>query len=273
MASARLTKKCFEIMDRAEIRRIAMIGMGLPPKEAYCLDHKGIVSWVYSNAKGFADVDLGSIKTSKSGKESFRPGVVSYLQQLQLFIQKKADKPVWPPTVGVTTVEEVVQEAVEEVEEVEEVISTSEVATEEEALVEEPVKETAPVCVQFKKKPLKPKVYSKKKAKTAITEVEEAKASEPEAESSQDLSQILKQVSRTAERMDYVSKALSEIKQKSFERYDEQTDKVEVLSSRIDTLDKAVVQLSNALLFVINTVCLEDSVVTTLDDIPTPDNY
>lgn len=276
MPSTRLTKKCFEVIDRAEIRRIAMLGMGMPPKEAYCLDHGGIVSWVYSNSKEFAAINIAELEKSKSGKSSFRPGVTGYLVQLQKFIQKDADKPSWPPE-GLDVVvagEEAAEAAQPEKQEV--------TPDEQENVVMDAPVTKEKTSVKMKKKTLR----KKKSSTTKVTvdadneqEVPEAVAVEAVATSEETdkvlgtVSPMLKQVNRIADRMDYVSKALSEIKQKSFERYDEQTDKVEVLSSRIDTLDKTVVQLANALLFVVNTACLEDSVATTLDDIPTPDNY
>ena len=108
MATQRLTKKCFEPISRTEIRKIAVKGMNLPAEMAYKLDNKGIIDWVFSNAKEvvkavptgkaelvpFSEVDLGHVDGLPGG--SFRQGVLEYLQQLQGFILKKEDKPTWP---------------------------------------------------------------------------------------------------------------------------------------------------------------------------------
>jgi len=124
-AKAKYSKKLFENLDRAEVRKLAIVGMKLAPAKAYTMDFKTLVSWVYDRAtvvpddekngdrdrdpRPFIEVDLAAV-----GNEAFRDGVMSYIEKLQAFVQGNVKSaPNWPPAnVVIDTPEEVVAEPV-----------------------------------------------------------------------------------------------------------------------------------------------------------------
>ena len=119
----RVTKKMLSPLDRAEIRKIVIVGMGMEPLEAYTKKEGETISWIQERAEDFASLDLETI-----GSEQFRPNVVSYLKQLQQFILGNSKAPKFPT--GEEPVEEVTEVTAEPVEEAKVV----------EAVKEEPVK-------------------------------------------------------------------------------------------------------------------------------------
>jgi len=108
--AAKATKKMFDNLDRAEVRKLAIVGMKLAPAKAYTMDFKTLVSWVHARAtevpadevngdrdrdpRPFVEVDLDAV-----GNEAFRDGVMSYIAQLQDFVRGNRDSaPAWPPS-------------------------------------------------------------------------------------------------------------------------------------------------------------------------------
>jgi hypothetical protein len=123
---AKYSKKMFENLDRAEVRKLAIIGMKLAPAKAYTMDFKTLVSWVHERAievpssevngdrdrdpRPFVEADLDSIDS-----EYFRDGVMHYITQLQDFVRGKATgAPTWPATSDPATLEESSEIDVEE---------------------------------------------------------------------------------------------------------------------------------------------------------------
>ena len=87
----KVTKKMLTPLDRAEIRKIVIVGMGMEPLEAYTKKEGETISWIQERAEDFASLDLEII-----GAEQFRPNVVAYLQQLQQFILGNSKAPTFP---------------------------------------------------------------------------------------------------------------------------------------------------------------------------------
>jgi len=87
----KVTKKMLTPLDRAEIRKIVIVGMGMEPLEAYTKKEGETISWIQERAEDFASLDLETI-----GAEQFRPNVVAYLQQLQQFILGNSKAPTFP---------------------------------------------------------------------------------------------------------------------------------------------------------------------------------
>ena len=108
---AKLTKKMFADLEKAELREIIVIGMELEPRKAYRLDAAASIKWIQERASDFADVDLASL-----GTDCFRDGVVDYLSKLQNYILGNSPAPKFP-TDEPTSAEEVVEakEVAEEV--------------------------------------------------------------------------------------------------------------------------------------------------------------
>ena len=91
--SKRVTKKYFDILDRAEVRYLNQ-NMGLPYRESM-VSKAELVSWVFENRERFCEVDVSMLDP-----EWFRSGILEYLSGLQEFIKTKSDPPVWPPEHG-----------------------------------------------------------------------------------------------------------------------------------------------------------------------------
>jgi len=123
VAKAKYSKKLFENLDRAEVRKLAIVGMKLAPAKAYTMDFKTLVSWVYDRAtevpdeeingdrdrdpRPFAEVDLDAV-----GNEAFRDGVMHYIEKLQELVRGTvAEAPAWPP--ASTTPEKKVEAVIE----------------------------------------------------------------------------------------------------------------------------------------------------------------
>lgn len=95
---ARLTKKQLKVLDKAELRRIAMSGMGLPMREAYSLDEEGLLDWIHKHPDVFVETDLTAVNaTGKNGSSLFRDGIFDYCTLLQKYMQGEVKAPVWPP--------------------------------------------------------------------------------------------------------------------------------------------------------------------------------
>jgi|TARA_Y100000310_G_scaffold315809_2_gene366807 hypothetical protein len=125
-AKAKCSKKMFENLDRAELRKLAIVGMKLNPAKAYTLDYKMLVSWVYDRAtevpsdevngdhnrdpRPFVAVDLEEIES-----KAFRDGVMHYVEKLQDFVRGNASKaPAWPPSEDAATTNNTEETEVEE---------------------------------------------------------------------------------------------------------------------------------------------------------------
>ena len=135
----KLTKKMLDILDKGELRKIAIISMGLVPGEAYSKDEKELLEWIYSKPEEFKTASLDEID------ETFvRGGILTYVASLQAYLRGEITKsPTWP---------------------------IDENAVEETPVVEVAKPEPTAKKVVRKKKPLKKRVEAKKAA--AQTEAE-----------------------------------------------------------------------------------------------------
>ena len=97
---ARLTKKMLSVLDRAEIRKLATLGMGMPMVDAYRTKLDEVVTWIHGQPDKLAEVDIEAISqpVKADGSSGFRDGVIMYISQLQGFIRKENPAPEWPPT-------------------------------------------------------------------------------------------------------------------------------------------------------------------------------
>tara|TARA_B100000131_G_scaffold45449_1_gene40634 strand:- start:9991 stop:10743 length:753 start_codon:yes stop_codon:yes gene_type:complete len=95
-------------LDRAELRKIAIVGMGLEPLDAYTMKETEVVSWIHERAEEFSKISLASV-----GEDTFRPGVSSYISQLQEFVTGNRPAPKFPPEGGDADVAESANETVD----------------------------------------------------------------------------------------------------------------------------------------------------------------
>jgi hypothetical protein len=250
MATQRLTKKCFEVVDRTEMRKIAMKGMGLPAKQAYKLDNKGIIDWVFTNSKEvddsvgfvpFTEVNLEEINGLPGGE--FRQGVLGYLLQLQGFILKSGDKPVWPG-------------------DLEEEVSSSK----EEEVEIPPAKKTIPIVPkEYGASPDKNleevAMLSRKKFKKKDLVVESAKSKVGFSKA-----KIGKNVAVKAE-------APTVNLEKLEASVDELTGSISELALGHATQEENYLRLEKGLLYIINMLCEDGQEVVCLDQVPKPKDY
>lgn len=106
----RVTKKMLDVFDKAELRRIAIVGMNAKPAIAYTMQQAELVDWIAGRLAtedvpeadrneepsvfAFAEADFNSISS-----DAFRVGVLQYAKALQAYLRGDAAKaPSWPPT-------------------------------------------------------------------------------------------------------------------------------------------------------------------------------
>ena len=90
----KLTKKMLNNLDRAEVRTILMVAMGVKPETAYQQNEKWCIDHIYNNQQEFAEADIQSI-----GETRFRKGVFSYVNKMQAYLLGKSEAPAWPPEI------------------------------------------------------------------------------------------------------------------------------------------------------------------------------
>ena len=88
----RLTKAQVGFLDKAEVRKICLLGMGLDTKRSYELSPAEMVTWMVENQAAFLDVDLPACDTTKK----LRPGVIDYMVEVQRYLRNERDDcPAW----------------------------------------------------------------------------------------------------------------------------------------------------------------------------------
>jgi hypothetical protein len=105
------------VLDRAEIRRLATLGMSLELANAYRMPPDKLIGWIHERQDLLAEVDLEEISKVEPGQMvPFREGVIPYLAQIQRYRKEKScPAPTWPPTQDTEEAEpEVEEEAVAE---------------------------------------------------------------------------------------------------------------------------------------------------------------
>lgn len=89
----KLSKKALAVLDKAEVRHIAVKAMGLSPNDgAYRLMANELVDWVIERQELFASAELSACNES-----ALRPGVLQYVAQIQANLQGKGPPAEWPP--------------------------------------------------------------------------------------------------------------------------------------------------------------------------------
>ena len=91
----RLTKKHLKVLDKAELRRIAMAGMGMAMRDAYSLDEDGLLDWVHKYPEEFSQANMADISKGKT-ESLFRDGIFEYCVALQDYQAGKRKAPAWP---------------------------------------------------------------------------------------------------------------------------------------------------------------------------------
>lgn len=255
-AAKKLTKKMLERLDRAELRRIAVLGMGMNPRDAYSLDFKGIVSWVHERSEAFSEVNIQEI-----GETEFRDGVAFYVIELQNFI-KGGDSPTWPPANvevpkkkrGPSTKEE--RESLASTNKEENVVplKSKTAAPKEVANVEKVEKKVTPTV---KKRTLK-KVSLKQKVEASSSEAAENAA----------VLKIVEDIKSLCEENKAEIRAMAEAMDKSLEAYREGMEAIRVEINRSSTL------LGNALLYIANSAIQDDGEeFSKIGEVPDPKDY
>lgn len=255
MAKAqRFTKKMLVPLDKAELRKIAIVGMGLEPLDAYTMKEPDVISWIHERADEFAGISLESV-----GEDTFRPGVATYVAQLQEFILKKRTAPNFPPDS-----EEIVDNVVE--------------------LPVEPAVEEPP-----KRRRGRPrKTDAEKEASKKTTKKATAKKSEPAKKASEKKSTggRFKKVAETHEdavARQAVSGAFDEgvefASAALLEKVAAQAERVASLEAQLQAMRQeqtdAFNLLHNAVVFLINTLVIDegDPMIKDLVKVPNPEKY
>ena len=278
-AAKKLTKKMLERLDRAELRRIAVLGMGMNPRDAYSLDFKGIVSWVHDRSEAFSEVNIQEI-----GETEFRDGVAFYVIELQNFI-KGGDNPTWPPANvevpkkkrGPSTKEE--RESLASTNKEENVVplKSKTAAPKEVAKVEKEV--TPTVKKRTKSEAVVPGVLEAVQASVATKPVKKSKlkkvslkqkvgASSSEATENAAVLKIAEDIKSLCEENKAEIRAMSEAMDKSLEAYREGMEAIRVEINRSSTL------LGNALLYIANSAIQDDGEeFSKIGEVPDPKDY
>lgn len=91
----KLSKKALDVLDKAEIRHVAVRAMGLSPNDgAYRFTPSELTNWVLENQQVFAQADLSVCQES-----ILRPGVLTYIRDLQATLRGEGPAATWPPQV------------------------------------------------------------------------------------------------------------------------------------------------------------------------------
>lgn len=91
----KLSKKSLDVLDKAEIRHMAVRAMGLSPNDgAYRFTPSELTNWVLNNQQVFAQADLSACQ-----ENVLRPGVLSYMRALQANLRGEGPAAVWPPPI------------------------------------------------------------------------------------------------------------------------------------------------------------------------------
>ena len=247
MATKRFTKKMLGPIDRAELRKIAIVGMGVEPLDAYTMKETEIVSWIHERAEEFASLDISEVQPTTGAciEESFRPGVGNYIKRLQKFILGECTAPSWPPE---GTDEDTSDEVSEEVK------------TPVEAVVEEP-----------KKKRGRPRKKPEAVAKPAVAPIKKSTKS-PKRKATTGF----KKVEEVAEA------APADLEIKTTEKNPAATalmSKLSELESQLQAIRQEQTQannlLTNTLVYIINSIIVEEDepMIKDLTKVPDPSKY
>jgi len=262
----KLTKKMLETLDRGELRKIAILGMSMPPADAYKRDMKGLVDWVFSHPDKFAEVDLSSV-----GSEHFRDGVADYVIGLQGFVLGNNTAPSWPPMELLKGVPEPVSDVIREVLAPEPEDATDCVASA--YVVPTPV-EKAPVVKKAPGRKVKVTLKKKKLGKKAAKEDEEIPAADADS-----VAEIYKKISELYETVSNVLLAVTTnnvagLSQTVFDVAEivEATNK-DVQAVRQEMADSQRL-LSNAILYLLNSVVQDEGEeFRDIANVPAPEDY
>ena len=306
----RLMKKHLTPLQYPELRLIAMLGMNMDVKLAYSGDTDNIFKWICDNQDRFSHVDIKALaRPKKAGKPGpLRTEVVNYVQRMQRYLQGEGSLPNWAQTNleeqastekeensmntenrteystpdgeynfpnewltkagtpdkrkavvravlnGDMTLEEAIANEREENSKMKYIPKTSNNTSSENVLVRTP-DFGAPASASAEETDVKAKT-GKKVAfkKKSITKKAPVQNTEPVVDNT-----LVEDINVMKERLNYVSSALTDLKQSGFDRQ--------------QSLTEEILEIKNALLFVINSVVLEEGSVDSLTDIPTPDEY
>jgi hypothetical protein len=244
MATKRFTKKMLGPLDRAELRKIAIVGMGLEPLDAYTMKEAEVVSWIHERAEEFAGLSISGVGI----EDTFRTGVGSYIKRLQKFILGECTAPSWPPE---GTDEDTSDEVSEEVK------------TPVEAVVEEP-----------KKKRGRPRKKPEAVAKPAVAPIKKSTKS-PKRKATTGFKKV--------EEVDEVAEAApADLEIKTTEKNPAATalmSKLSELESQLQAIRQEQTQannlLTNTLVYIINSIIVEEDepMIKDLTKVPDPSKY
>jgi len=246
MATKRFTKKMLGPLDRAELRKIAIVGMGLEPLDAYTMKEAEVVSWIHERAEEFAGLSISGVGI----EDTFRSGVGPYIKRLQKFILGDGTAPEWPPEPEDGDVED--SEAKEETAEKPEAAPPKRKRGRPRKDATAENKAPAKKATATKKKKA---VATKKSAKTGFKKVETPAEEAAQVESvSAPVVQEAFDVSGLLDRLSSLEAQLQAVRQ-------EQTDANNLLA--------------NALVYVVNTLIVDedDDMIKDLTRIPNPSKY
>lgn len=262
----RLTKKQLKILNKAELRKLAISGMNLEIARAYGATEGFLIDFIYGDVDTFLDVKVTDINTSPTtGKPYFREGITEYVTQLQSYIKgTQSEAPAWPPN-------PVSEEPLEE--------TTVEEPTEEEEEVTTP--STARRTIRRNPRRIATKSTAKTQAKPETTEkaeepaaeekFEEVKAAEPietekpvEAPQAVDLTPVLELITGLKASVDAYS-----------EKLDAVSKDIESIKRYAAAGKKSHKQVGNGLLWLANNLTIQEdeALFAEVTDFPPPSEY
>ena len=206
MARARrFTKKQLDPIHKAEIRKVAVLGMGLGATDSWTMTEKEIKDWVYERAEDFSTIDLQG-ESLGAALETWRPGVANYVSALQKFIRKEGDCPEWKDDL------ETVLQAVEETFAPEEPVKAAPVKKARAAKIKRAVKKKpeAKAAEEVAQEPVEEVVKEAAAPLQLVAEEATAVSAEPKAPVAE-VAELLVAVSRVEAKLEATGNLLSNL--------------------------------------------------------------
>lgn len=263
----KLSKKSLDVLDKAEVRHIAVKSMGLSPNDgAYKFTANELLNWVLENQELFAAADLTACQESV-----LRPGVLKYVQEMQMNLRGEGPAAVWPPIVDAPQPDQeeqmdhdfseldepIVQDDEDEIEEDE--VPTPRVEPVAEAEVPEPAEEPAPEPPKPVKRvvTLPPPPAKKATFMPVNREAPRAPAAQELPGSiTENLGNVNNRINEMCDRLDQVTNVLeSKVQQIRSDITTHSTKaRVDAVERTVKKLDQDMQVLSAAVLHLINTI-------------------
>lgn len=102
MPKSKVTKKMLEVLDKLELRKLAMVGMKLDPVTGYKFTPKDLSAWIFDRLEALQEGDSADYRPFKDvdlaggfSSTTFRDGIYEYLIGLQKYLEGNGKPPVF----------------------------------------------------------------------------------------------------------------------------------------------------------------------------------